>query len=89
MRDLSGNLPPFPAIYPDKIAPVARTRGGGVLELAMLRRGFPQPPKGSRPVTNVRNLKSSFRKPWLKPDQRCLAPVTSFCQWIDFNKKLV
>lgn len=88
MRDLTGNLPPLPGIYPDTMAPVVRTAEDGVREVAMLRWGFPPPPKGSRPVTNVRNLKSSFWRPWLKPEQRCLVPVTSFCEWTDSRPKV-
>jgi putative SOS response-associated peptidase YedK len=88
MRDLTGNLPPLSAVYPDMMAPVVRTAEDGVRELVLLRWGFPPPPKGSRPVTNVRNLKSSFWKPWLKPEQRCLVPVTSFCEWTDSRPKI-
>ena len=88
MRDLTGNLPPLPGIYPDTLAPVVRTAADGVRELALLRWGFPPPPKGSRPVTNVRNLKSSFWRPWLKPEQRCLVPVSSFCEWTDSRPKV-
>ena len=46
MRDLTGNLPPLPGIYPDTLAPIVRTTEDGVRELAMLRWGFPPPPKG-------------------------------------------
>jgi putative SOS response-associated peptidase YedK len=88
MRDSTGNLPPLPAIFPDTMAPVVRTAEDGVGELALLRWGFPPPPKGSRPVTNVRNLTSSFWRPWLKPEQRCLVPVTSFCEWTDSRPKV-
>jgi putative SOS response-associated peptidase YedK len=89
MRDLTGNLAPLPGIYPDTLAPVVRTAEDGVRELAMLRWGFPPPPKvGSRPVTNVRNLESAFWRPWLKPEQRCLVPVSSFCEWTDSRPKV-
>jgi putative SOS response-associated peptidase YedK len=89
MRDLAGNLAPLPGIYPDTLAPIVRTAADGVRELAMLRWGLPPPPKvGSRPVTNVRNLESSFWRPWLKPEQRCLVPVTSFCEWTDSRLKV-
>ena len=89
MRDLAGNLAPLPGIYPDTLAPIVRTAADGVRELAMLRWGFPPPPSfGTRPVTNVRNLKSSFWRPWLRPGQRCLVPVTSFCEWTDSRPKV-
>jgi putative SOS response-associated peptidase YedK len=32
------------------------------------------------PVTNVRNTKSSYWKPWLKREQRCLVPVSAFAE---------
>ena len=88
MRDMTGNLPPLPGIYPDTMAPVVRTAEDGVRELALMRWGFPPPPKGTRPVTNVRNLKSGYWRPWLKPEQRCLVPVTSFCEWTDSRPKV-
>jgi putative SOS response-associated peptidase YedK len=89
MRDLTGNLPPLPGIYPDTLAPVVRTAEDGVRELALMRWGFPPPPSiGTRPVTNVRNLKSGYWRPWLKPEQRCLVPVTSFCEWADSRPKV-
>jgi putative SOS response-associated peptidase YedK len=89
MRDTLGNLPPLPGIFPDTMAPVVRTAIDGVRELAMLRWGFPPPPSiGPRPVTNVRNVKSSYWRPWLKPEKRCLVPVTSFCEWTDSRPKV-
>jgi putative SOS response-associated peptidase YedK len=40
----------------------------GARELVSMRWGFPPPPKvGTRPVTNVRNVKSPFWRQWLKP----------------------
>jgi putative SOS response-associated peptidase YedK len=89
MRDLTGNLPPLPAIFPDTMAPVVRTAEDGVRELALMRWGFPPPPSiGTRPVTNVRNVKSGYWRPWLKPEQRCLVPLTSFCEWSDSRPKV-
>jgi putative SOS response-associated peptidase YedK len=83
MKDRSGNLPPLPAIYPDHIAPVVRTTDKG-RELIKMRWGFPSPPiYAGRPVVNVRNAKSNFRKPWLRPEFRCLVPATSFCEYSD------
>ena len=82
MRDLTGNLPPLPAVFPDRMAPVVRVAPDGVRELVMMRWGFPPPPHlGSKqPVTNVRNTNSNWWKPWLKPEQRCLVPANSFCE---------
>ena len=85
-RDLTGNLPPLPAVFPDRLAPVVRVAPDGVRELVMMRWGFPPPSiPGSKPrnpyLTNVRNTNSSYWKPWLKkPEQRCLVPVTSFAE---------
>lgn len=83
-RDLTGNLPPLPEIYPDMMAPVVRVANDGERELVMMRWGFPPPPElGKRPVTNVRNLKSAYWRGWLKVPWRCLVPATSFCEWTD------
>jgi putative SOS response-associated peptidase YedK len=89
MRDLTGNLPPLPGIFPDTMAPVVRTAEDGVRELALMGWGFPPPPSiGKQPVTNVRNVKSGYWRPWLNPEQRCLVPVTSFCEWTDSRPKV-
>lgn len=69
-------------IYPGQLAPVVHRDTDGLRALSMMRWGFPPPPKGNRPVTNVRNLSSGFWTRWLKePEQRCLVPLTSFCEW--------
>ena len=87
-RDLTGNLPPLPAIYPDSMAPVVRVANGD-RQLEMMRWGFPPPPNfGTRPVTNVRNVKSPFWRNWLKPEFRCLVPATSFSEWTDGTPKV-
>ena len=44
--------------------------------------GFPPPPQGNRPVTNVRNLESPFWIGTLRHvELRCLVPVTRFQEW--------
>ncbi|WP_414463356.1 SOS response-associated peptidase [Hyphomicrobium sp. DY-1] len=78
----------FPAIFPDTLAPVVSTAADGERELSMMRWGFPPPPKGNRPVTNVRNVTSSFWRAWLKPECRVLVPVTSFCEYTDSTPKV-
>ena len=89
MRDTTGNLPPLPGIFPDMMAPVVRTAADGVRELAMMRWGFPPPPKaGTRPVTNVSNVKSPYWRAWLKPEFRCLVPATSFFEYTDATPKV-
>jgi putative SOS response-associated peptidase YedK len=64
MRDLTGNLPPLPCVFPDYSAPIVRTAHDGVRELAMTRWGMPSPVspfegrKTNSGVTNVRNVAS-------------------------------
>jgi putative SOS response-associated peptidase YedK len=43
-RDMAGNLPPLPDVYPDSMAPIIRIDGDGARELRMMRWGFPPPP---------------------------------------------
>ena len=43
MRDLTGNLPMLPGVFPDYSAPIVRTAVDGVRELAMARWGMPSP----------------------------------------------
>lgn len=84
------NLAAYAEIYPDREAPVIVAEGAGKGEdaarrIALMQWGFPPPPSlpgAPRPVTNIRNLKSSFWRGWLsRPEQRCLVPVTEFCEW--------
>ena len=77
------NLPPFEEIYPGRAAPVLRRGEAGGLKLEMMQWGFPGPVSaGARPVTNVRNLDSSFwRTALTNPARRCIVPVTRFCEW--------
>ena len=87
MRDTTGNLPPLPGIFPDYMAPVVRN-ADGVRELAMLRWGMPGPPQfGGTPITNIRNTKSAHWRRWLKPENRCVVPFTSFCEYADTKPK--
>jgi putative SOS response-associated peptidase YedK len=84
LRDETGNLPPLPGIFPDGVAPVVRTGADGVRELVSMRWGMPGPVKlDCPPVTNIRNTRSPHWRAWLKPANRCLVPVTSFCEWED------
>lgn len=79
--DSAGNLEAQAGIFPDSVAPVVRTTPQG-RELLKMRWGFPSPPQAkSKYTTNVRKTTSSFWKPWLKPEYRCLVPVTSFCEY--------
>src|SRR5580700_10049085 len=83
MNRYAGNLPPMPGVYPDYPAPVVRNAGDD-RELAMMRWGMPPPPRaGGYPVTNIRNTKSPHWRAWLKPENRCLVPFNSFCEYAD------
>ena len=88
-RDLTGNLPSLPGVFPDMLAPVVRRAADDERELVMMRWGFPPPPNlGKAPVTNVRNVASPYWRAWLKPGFRCLVPATSFCEWTDSRPKV-
>lgn len=81
----TGNLAPRENIYPDQDAPVLRSKGVGVLELAMLRWGFPPIPGETAPITNIRNLKSRWwsdvNREWIiEAGYRCLVPFSAFAE---------
>lgn len=85
LTDRAGNLEPG-RVFPDQLAPIIRHDSGeSGLELAKARWGMPSPPqvlKTARDpgVTNVRNLSSPHWRRWLRPEHRCLVPVTSFSE---------
>lgn len=85
-RDLTGNLPPMPGVFPDYPAPIVRM-ADGERELAMARWGMPSPQfalkgKTTDPgVTNVRNTSSPHWRRWLGPANRCVVPFTSFSEY--------
>jgi putative SOS response-associated peptidase YedK len=84
MRDSTGNLPPLPDIFPDQMAPIVRNAPDGVRELMLARWGMPGPPQfGGVPITNIRNTKSPHWRAWLKLENRCVVPFTSFCEYAD------
>jgi hypothetical protein len=86
MRDVSGNLPLFPGIFPDYAAPIVRNAPDGVRELSKARWGMPSPifalkGRNSDPgVTNVRNVSSPHWRRWLGVESRCVVPFTSFSE---------
>jgi len=83
-HDRAGNLPLFPSIFPDQLAPIVRVGQDGQRELVMARWGMPGPPQyGGQPVTNIRNLNSPHWRGWLGKGHRCLVPATSFCEYAD------
>jgi putative SOS response-associated peptidase YedK len=84
IRDKTGNLPPMPAVFPDYSAPIVRNAVDGVRELVLARWGMPGPPQfGGAPITNIRNTKSPHWRAWLKPENRCVVPFNSFCEYAD------
>jgi putative SOS response-associated peptidase YedK len=83
-HDRTGNLPLFPGIFPDQLAPIVRTGSDRERELVMARWGMPGPPQyGAAPVTNIRNVSSPHWRGWLGARNRCLVPATSFCEYAD------
>jgi len=86
IRDLTGNLAPLPAVFPNRMAPVVRVAPDGARELLMMRWGFPPPNiPGQKPrnpyLTNIRNTDSRYWQTYLKkPGCRCLVPATSFAE---------
>lgn len=83
-NDRSGNLPLFPSIFPDSVAPIVRRGADGERELVTARWGMPGPPQfGGQPVTNIRNVTSPHWRGWLGARNRCVVPATSFCEYAD------
>ena len=65
-HDRTGNLPLFPGIFPDQMAPIVRYGPDGERELVMARWGMPGPPQfGGAPITNIRNVGSPHWRGWL------------------------
>ena len=78
----TGNLPLFPGIFPDQLAPIVRNSADGERELVMARWGMPGPLQfGGQPVTNIRNVASPHWRSWLGTRNRCLVPATNFCEY--------
>jgi putative SOS response-associated peptidase YedK len=83
VHDRTGNLPSFPGIFPDQMAPIVRNGADGERELAM-----PGPLQfGGQPVTNIRNVASPHWRGWLSARNRCLVPATSFCEYADMKPR--
>jgi putative SOS response-associated peptidase YedK len=85
-KDLTGNLPPMPGVFPDYPAPIVRM-ADGERGLAMARWGMPSPAfalkgRATDPgVTNVRNTSSPHWRRWLGPPNRCVVPFASFSEY--------
>jgi putative SOS response-associated peptidase YedK len=83
-HDRTGNLPAFPGIFPDQLAPIVRNSVDDERELVVARWGMPGPLQfGGQPVTNIRNVSSPHWRGWLSARNRCLVPATSFCEYAD------
>jgi len=87
LRDKAGNLPPAAAARnisrsygPDCANGRGRQARAGNDALGL---SVAADIRQSGPSTNVRNVKSSYWKRWLQPEQRCLVPSTSFCEYQD------
>lgn len=66
---------PAPVIVPDSC-------GGPRRYLRPRLWGVPPPPRGTQPITSVRNLASPFWIGTLRhPELRCLIPATSYAEW--------
>jgi putative SOS response-associated peptidase YedK len=84
INDRTGNLPLFPGIFPDQMAPIVRNGADGERELVIARWGMPGPPQfGGAPITNIRNVGSPHWRGWLGQQSRCIVPATSFCEYAD------
>ena len=85
LRDITGNQPPLPGVYPDYTAPIVRVENGERI-IANARWGMPSPQfalkgRNSDPgVTNIRNTASPHWSRWLGIANRCLVPFTSFSE---------
>jgi putative SOS response-associated peptidase YedK len=81
--DRTGNLPLFPSVFPDQMAPIVRTAPDGERELVTTRWGMPGPLQfGGQPVTNIRNLNRPHWREWLDGDRRFFVPATSLCEYV-------
>ena len=85
IRDITGNQPPLPGVFPNQMAPIVRNNQGK-RELANARWGMPSHPvalKGRNSdsgTTNIRNLKLKHWQRWLGVENRCVVPFTSFSE---------
>ena len=76
-----GNLSAMPGVFPDYPAPLVRNTNRGT-EMTLMRWGMPPPPRtGGPPVTNIRNTSSPHWWMWLKLENRCLVPASSFAEY--------
>jgi putative SOS response-associated peptidase YedK len=85
IRDITGNQPPLPGVFPNYEAPIVRSQDSERI-IANARWGMPSPAfalkgRNSDPgITNVRNTQSRLWQRWLGVANRCLVPFTSFSE---------
>ncbi len=80
--DANGDVWEGDYVAPGKFAPVVVRGKDGLRRLVPRQWGVPPPPRGTHPVTNVRNLESPFWIGTLRHTEfRCLVPVTRFQEW--------
>jgi putative SOS response-associated peptidase YedK len=83
-NDRTGNLPLFPGIFPDQLAPIVRGGSDGERELVIARWGMPGPPQyDGAPVTNIHNVSSGNRRGWLGCSNRRVVLAASFYEYAD------
>jgi putative SOS response-associated peptidase YedK len=84
LNNYIGNMPTFPAMFPDWEAPVVRNGASGHRDMMMCW-GFPPTPfvKPPLPITNARYLDKNYWAPWVDPAHRCLVPAASFSEYND------
>jgi putative SOS response-associated peptidase YedK len=81
-RDTTGNLELVSGISANNLAPIVRNAPDGVRELTLARWGIPAPHGfNSTSITNIRNTNNRYWWPWLKTENRCVVPWTSFCEY--------
>jgi putative SOS response-associated peptidase YedK len=80
-HDRTGNLPSFPAIFPDQMAPIVRNAEDGNRELVHARWGMPP--------SAVRRRGSPHWRGWLSSKNRCIVPATAFCEYADANPRKI
>ena len=69
-------------VAPGRPAPVIVRQDNRVRAIVPRLWGVPPPPKGDKPITNIRNLESPFWIGTLRHvGARCLVPVTCFQEW--------
>ena len=71
MRDLTGNLPMLPGVFPDYSAPIVRTAADGVRELAMARWGI---------VAGLRHRREEDRSWRHQHPQRQIVPLAAMAR---------